>query len=191
MAARRKNLQSRSCLFRPIATLLLTAGLAAAGGAPAFSQDQGAAPPKDTIFARKILMDTIDHNMDALEEMVRSGGAIDFAEANEHADLISVMLMAFPHLFPPSTNQWQPNAERDPGRDTFASPDLWTNFGDFYQQASAASRLAYKVSRATDDETFKTTMASLRTACDSCHAVYLKIDQVWVDPFAPTTPAKR
>jgi hypothetical protein len=29
-------------------------------------------------------------------------GKIDLAEGTEHADNVSVMLMAFPHLFPPS-----------------------------------------------------------------------------------------
>ena len=188
MATRREHLRSRSCLVRVLAKLFLVAGLAAACGAPAFAQDQSAATPKATIFARKILMDTIDHNMDALEEMVRSGEPIDFADSSEHADTISVMLMAFPHLFPPSTNQWRPNAERDPGRDTIASPDVWTNFADFYQQAAAASKIAYAASKAKQDGDFKKSMASLRTACDSCHAVYLKVDGTWVDPFAPKKP---
>jgi cytochrome c556 len=158
--------------------------LALVVGNVALSQDQSVATPKDEIFARKILMDTIDHNMDALEEMVRTGQPIDFADSSEHADTISVMLMAFPHLFPPSTNQWRANAERDPGRDTFAAPDIWTNFAAFYQQAAAASKLAYKASRATQEAEFKTTMASLRTGCDSCHAVYLKTDGTWIDPFS-------
>jgi cytochrome c556 len=162
----------------------LALGLALAGaGRLASAQDQSADTPKDTIFARKILMDTIDHNMDALEEMVRSGAAIDFADAHEHADTISVMLMAFPHLFPPSTNQWRPNVDRDPGRDTYASPELWTNFADFYRQAAAASRLAYTASRTEAEADFKKTMAELRTACDFCHARFLKVDKEWVDPF--------
>ena len=161
-------------------------GLALAGtGTVARAQDQSADTPKDTIFARKILMDTIDRNMDALEEMVRSGAAIDFDDAHEHADTISVMLMAFPHLFPPSTNQWRSNVDRDPGRDTYASPELWTNFADFYRQAAAASRLAYTASRASSEPDFKKTMADLRTACDFCHARFLKVDKAWVDPFAP------
>lgn len=162
----------------------LALGVALAGaGTVARAQDQSADIPKDTIFARKILMDTIDRNMDALEEMVRSGAAIDFADAHEHADTISVMLMAFPHMFPPSTNQWRPNVDRDPGRDTFAAPELWTNFADFYQQAAAASRLAYAASRASAEADFKKTMAELRTACDFCHARFLKVDKEWVDPF--------
>lgn len=162
--------------------LALCAALVSAGMV-ARAQDQSADTPKDTIFARKILMDTIDHNMDALEEMVRSGQPIDFADAHEHADTISVMLMAFPHMFPPNTNQWKPNVERDPGRDTYAAPELWTQFADFYQQAAAASRLAFAASRASAEIDFKKTMTELRNACDFCHARFLKVDHEWVDPF--------
>ena len=32
------------------------------------------------------------------------------------SDTISVMLMAFPHLFPPASNQWKPDVARDPGQ---------------------------------------------------------------------------
>ena len=63
-------------------------------------------------------MDTISTNMDEIEGMVASGKPINLTEAHEHADMISVMLMAFPHLFPADTNQWKPDAERDPGRAT-------------------------------------------------------------------------
>jgi hypothetical protein len=82
-------------------------------------------------LARKILMDAIGRNMDELEGMTSSGTAINLTEGREHADASSVMLMAFPHLFPPSTNQWRPNVDRDPGRDTYASPHVWTRFADF------------------------------------------------------------
>ena len=109
-----------------------------ATGCMAWAQDQSAATPKDAIFARKTLMGAIDANMDELETMLAPGGKADATEAREHADTISIMLMAFPHLFPASTNQWKPKADRDPATDTFASPDLWTNFSDFYERATAA-----------------------------------------------------
>src|SRR5471032_1316634 len=102
-------------------------------GTPNFRQELP--PPKDTIFARKILMGAIDMNMDEIETMLAPGGKFDPAEAVEHSDTISIMLQTFPHLFPPSTNQWQPNADRDPAMDTVASPDLWRNFADFYHRA--------------------------------------------------------
>lgn len=140
---------------------------------PASSQDQSAAAPSDTIFARKILMDSVGRNMDDLEGMATSG-KIDLAEGRDHADIVSVMLMVFPHLFPPKTNQWQAKAERDPGRDTFAAPEVWANFADFYARSGAASKIAYRASRTESADEFKRLIAELRGACDSCHGVYLK-----------------
>jgi cytochrome c556 len=166
--------------LRAVATtarFALLAGLVFGAGGAAIGQDQGAPTPKDTIFARKILMDAIDENMNAVETAVSSGQSIDLDRAEQQADTISAMLMAFPHLFPPSTNQWKPNAERDPARDTYASPEIWNKFSDFYQQASAASKLAYNASRAKQQGDFTKSISSLRTACNACHADYLKTDQ--------------
>ena len=142
----------------------------------AAGQDQSAAIAKDAIFARKILMDTISTNMDELETMTTSDKGVNLSEGHEHADNISIMLMAFPHLFPPGTNQWKPNADRDPGRDTYAAPDLWARYPDFYAQAANASKIAYNASRAKQESDFKKFVAELRVSCDSCHAVYLKVD---------------
>jgi cytochrome c556 len=142
----------------------------------ASGQERTAAAPKEVIFARKILMDTINNNMDEIEGMIGAGKDVDLAEAREHADTISVMLMAFPHLFPESTDQWKPNVERDPGTDTYASPDVWSNYADFYKKAADASKIAYKASRAKEQAEFKTFVAALRQACDNCHAAYQKGD---------------
>src|SRR5467141_3199797 len=143
----------------------------------ASGQDRGATVAKDAIFARKILMDTISTNMDELETMTTSDKGVNLAEGREHADMISVMLMAFPHLFPADTNQWKPNVERDPGRDTYASPEVFTNYPDFYAKAASAAKTAYRASRAQQDGDFKTYVAELRVACDACHGLYLKSDQ--------------
>jgi cytochrome c556 len=140
------------------------------------AQEQGVTPPKDTIFARKILMGSIDMTMDEIETMTTSGGALNLAEGQEHADIISIMLMAFPHMFPATTNQWTPGADRDPATDTFASPDVWTNFADFYQRATAASKIAFEASRAKRASDFRALISQLRTACNSCHAAYQKVD---------------
>lgn len=155
--------------------VVLLAGLVLASGlAPA--QEQGVTPPKDTIFARKILMGSIDMNMDEIETMLAPEGSLNFPEAREHADNISIMLMSFPHLFPAGTNQWTTNADRDPATDTFAAPELWTNFADFYQRAAAASKLAFDASNAKGGDEFRGLIAQLRTACNSCHAAYQKTD---------------
>jgi cytochrome c556 len=142
----------------------------------ASAQDRNVAITKDAIFARKILMNTIGTNMDELETMTSSDKPINLTEGHEHADNISVLLMAFPHLFTAATNQWKPNVERDPGRDTYASPDLFTHYADFYARAASASKTAFRASRAEKESEFRNYVAELRVACDSCHGLYLKTD---------------
>ena len=104
--------------------VLIAVGCWLALGCTALAQEQGIAPPKDTIFARKIMMGAIDTNMDAIETMLTPEGKLNLADAQEHADTISIMLMAIPHMFPSSTNQWVPSVDRDPATDTYAAPDL-------------------------------------------------------------------
>jgi cytochrome c556 len=159
--------------FHLLAAVLIVLALWAA--APiALAQDDATPPAKDTIFARKIVMGTIDMNMDEVETMLVPGGKLDDAEAREHLDIISVLLMAFPHMFPAATNQWRVGADRDAALDTFAAPELWTNYGDFYKRAAAASKTAFEASRAKQAGDLKTLVAELRSACNSCHASYLK-----------------
>src|SRR5262245_44940561 len=139
-------------LFVRVGVMVGLAGLLAGGFGVviAVSQDQGVAPPKDTIFARKILMDSIGRNMDELEANAASA-KVELTEGKDHAEIVSVMLLAFPHMFPPSTNQWKPNADRDPGRDTYAAPEVWSNYADFYKRSAAAADLAFKASRVDSD----------------------------------------
>jgi cytochrome c556 len=151
----------------------LLVAVAVGFGSLAAAQDQSAATTKDLIFARKVLMDSIGTNMDELEGIAGSAN-VDLAHGRDHADIASVMLMAFPHLFAASSNEWKPNVALDPGTDTFASPDVWTKFADFYKRAMDASKLAYDVSRAQKADDFKRAVAQLRGACDSCHALYYK-----------------
>ena len=150
-----------------VAVLPTAAGRAQGGDAP---------PAKDTIFARKTVMDTIGSNMDQLEEMLEPSGKLDVADAREHLDAISVLLQAFPHLFPAATNQWQAGASRDPAYDTFAAPAVWSNFPDFYARAMTGSKAALDASRTTKMVEFKGKVAELRSTCDGCHALYMKAE---------------
>jgi Cytochrome C' len=142
----------------------------------ATAQENGVPPAKDTIFARKIMMGAIDLNMDEIETMLAPEGKLILADGIEHADTISIMLQAIPHLFPASTNQWKPNVDRDPATDTYASPELWVNFSDFYQRATEASKTALAAARARRAEDFRARIVDLRAMCNACHALYLKTD---------------
>jgi cytochrome c556 len=153
------------------ALVITIAAAVAISAVPAFAEDQPA--PKDTIFARKILMGAIDMNMDEIETMLAPEGKLVLSDAEEHAETISTMLMAFPHLFPPATNQWKEGAYRDPATDTFANPALWSNFTDFYRRASDASKIAWDASRAKRPEEFRPLIKELRQRCNACHALNL------------------
>ena len=141
----------------------------------ALAQDLSAATAKDVIFARKLLMGAIAENMDDLDIMVETN-KIDVPHGAMHADAISVLLLAFPHLFPPASNEWKPGVDKDAGTDTFASPDVWTRYADFYKRNSDASKTAYNASRARNADEFKKYAIELRAACDGCHAAYQKKD---------------
>jgi cytochrome c556 len=163
--------------FPPSMSRALTHALAvviALAAVPSLAEDQPAS--KDTIFARKTLMGAIDMNMDEIETMLAPEGKLVLSDAQEHAETISTMLMAFPHLFPPSTNQWKEGANRDPATDTFANPGLWSNFGEFYKRAGEASKIAWDASRAKRPDEFRPLIKELRLRCNACHALNLKTD---------------
>jgi cytochrome c556 len=138
------------------------------------AQDQSAAKVEDVIMARKTAMDTLSDHMDQIEQMI-STNKINLDAAHEHADTISVLLMTFPHLFPPASNQWKPGIDIDPVTGTYASPEVWSKFPDFYKRAGDASKTAYDMSRADKPDELKSKTAVLRTACNGCHAAYLKM----------------
>jgi len=161
----------RSMIASIVRTTLVAVVLASPG--TALTQGQDADTLKDVIFARKTLMNSISDAMDKIETMV-SSGKVNLAEGEDEADTISVLLMAFPHLFPPASNQWKPNADLDPATDTFASPEVWTKYSDFYQRAASASKTAYRAHQAGTEGEFKTLIGELRVGCNSCHALYMK-----------------
>ena len=165
------RLEISGALAMTSAIAVMTIGLLAS---PTHAQELPAA--KDTIFARKILMGAIDMNVDEIETMLAPEGKLELADAQEHAETISTMLMAFPHMFPPATNQWKQGADRDPATDTFASPEVWTNFADFYQRATDASKIAWNASRAKRPDDFRPLIVQLRERCNSCHAINMKAD---------------
>jgi cytochrome c556 len=139
----------------------------------ALGQDQSVATANDIIFARKTLMATIARNMYPIDEM-RENGKFDLPKGQANADAISAMLMAFPLLFPPTTNTWTDKAPRDPAVDTFAAPTIWEEFPFFYKEAQAASKSAFDLSHADNDRDFRKFATDLRLACDTCHATFQK-----------------
>jgi cytochrome c556 len=140
---------------------------------PLVSSAQDADIASDVIAARKLLMDSIMNNMDKIQEMI-SERNIKLNVSRDCADNIASMLVAFPHLFPPSSNQWREDVDLDPVKDTFASPDIWTEFADFSRRAAAAAATALELRRADNEDDVKRLYRALGVACDTCHALYMK-----------------
>jgi cytochrome c556 len=150
----------------------LAATLAAAS-LSASAQEHDAATIADVIFARKALKDATCDRMADIERMI-GGNRVDLDQVRIKADAIAAMLTAFPQLFPPSSNLWKPDSDQAPERATLASPDVWTDFPNFYRQAAAAAQSAVALSHARTVEEVKTRARMLRIDCDTCHALYLE-----------------
>jgi cytochrome c556 len=137
------------------------------------SPTMGETHPADVVLARRVLMTGIGRNMDEITGMVEDGGTFSLGEAHEHADLISTMLLAFPHLFPVETNTWSEKlADDDPAHVSLALPTVWQNYADFVARAQQASQVALDASFAATAEQFKALATGLQQACDSCHQAY-------------------
>jgi cytochrome c556 len=90
------------------------------------------------------------------------------------------MLLAVPHLFPPTTNLYDPKAEIPA---TLALPAIWKDFPTFYKLAGAAADAAKAMSETSGKEPLHAAGARLRASCDACHALYLR-------PYQPSSVDK-
>ena len=89
----------------------------------------------------------------------------------ENATSLEALLLALPHLFPPTTNQFDPSALDPP---TTALPTIWQRFPAFLTFAESAERAAAALREANDTEALSAASARLRGACDACHASFMK-----------------
>jgi cytochrome c556 len=157
-----------------IAGCWLTAAVVTVAMLPAAGQSQNAGltgvdKPGDVVQARQLVMDGIDEEMHDID-LAGTGQPFRIDDLKAHADRISTLMSAFPHLFPPQT---QPS----PDTPTTASPAVWKEFNDFYDRAAAAAKTALDASQAGTLDQFKPLGAQLRAACDSCHAKYMVVEQ--------------
>ena len=129
--------------------------------------------PDEVIQARQLVMDGIDAEMMPID-LFGAGQNYPLAELTAHADRISTLLTAFPHLFPPQTKPGKA-ADGSPSPTT-ATPAVWEHFDDFYGKVMAAAKLAYDTSQAANADALKAQGTKLRAACDACHAVYMHVD---------------
>jgi cytochrome c556 len=127
--------------------------------------------PKDVIAARGELMEELEHLMQPIDTFqVVDTDNLDALRLN--ANTVHVMLLAFPHLFPPTTNLYDPKAETPA---TLALPAIWKDWDSFYRLAAAASKAAETMADTPAGKPqLRAEGLALRASCDACHALFLR-----------------
>jgi cytochrome c556 len=147
---------------------------------PASAQPQSAAvagpgwtgltEPGEVIEARRVLMLEAERLMKPLDGY-SMGQPGEPAASRSAARTLESMLLALPHLFPPTTNLFDPDVREPP---TIAVPALWSRFAAFETFAESAERAAAAAAVAEDGEPLREASARLRAACDTCHRAFTK-----------------
>lgn len=130
----------------------------------------------EIIAERQALMTELENLMRPLDSFT-AGEAHDRAELRSASVTMSEKLRTLPRLFPPATNLYDPAAATPV---TLALPSIWQDFATFSALAEGASTAATNVSTAGDPAELRAAGLALRTACDACHALYLR-------PYEPAT----
>jgi hypothetical protein len=84
---------------------------------------------------------------------------------------MSRMLLAVPHLFPPTTRLHDPTVLESA---TNTLPVVWQDFDTFLALAEAAEVAASTMAETTGEEPLRAAARSLRASCDACHALSMK-----------------
>jgi cytochrome c556 len=137
----------------------------------------GLTEPEEVIEARRVLMTEAERLIAPIDAFT-IGTPADPMVLRDNARAIEALLLALPHLFPPTTNRYDPTVLEPP---TTALPAIWDNFDAFLAQAEAAEMAAAALIEAADDESLRAASVRLRGACDACHAAYMK-------PYVPPKP---
>lgn len=153
-----------------IAAALTGVALAADAGPGPGPGWTGITKPKDVITARQELMEHIEILMEPIDT-IQVKDVHDPDQLHAAAETISAMLLAVPHLFPPTTNLYDPKVQMPA---TLALPAIWKDFGTFYGLATAASNAAEAMAGAKGDEPLRSASRALRASCDACHALFLR-----------------
>jgi cytochrome c556 len=130
----------------------------------------GLTAPEEVIEARRVLMTQTERLMKPVDGFI-VGEPADAALLRANAAAIEAMLLALPHLFPPTTNLFEQTALDPP---TVALPTIWQRFAAFETFAESAESAAAALAAAEDGEPLRAASERLRAACDRCHAAFMK-----------------
>lgn len=130
----------------------------------------GLTNPMDVIAARQALMLELEQLMVPIDTYTVEPDT-DPTLLPPAARTIATMLLAVPHLFPSTTNLYDPEEEMPA---TIALPRIWEEFDTFYSMAAASSMAATTMAGTTGPEALRASSLALRATCDACHALYLR-----------------
>ena len=132
----------------------------------------GLSKPLEMIHARQELMEHMEELMQPIDTIsLPSQPVRDLERLRFNAEVVGAMLLSVPHLFPPTTNLYDPKS-REPK--TIALPAIWKNFDSFYSLAQGASKLAEEFASTKGDRALRAASLKLRAGCDACHELYLR-----------------
>lgn len=135
----------------------------------AATRNEFQAEPGEIIEARRLLMLETERLMKPIDGYT-IGEPVTPAELRSLATTLEPMLLALPHLFPASTDLFDP-AVLDPP--TIALPAIWQRFPAFRAMAVNAEHAAAQLRAASDDpQALKAASERLRTSCDACHRAF-------------------
>ena len=130
----------------------------------------GVTNPKALITARQELMEHMEILMQPIDTITVSE-VRNVDQLHENAEVLGAILLAVPHLFPPTTNLYDPGVTMPA---TLALPPIWQNFDSFYSLAAAASKAAEAFAATKGNEPLRAASRKLRASCDACHTLYLR-----------------
>lgn len=128
----------------------------------------GITEPEEVIEARRVLMIDVERQMVPIDNFT-AGEPADLDALRAAATTIEAMLLAFPHLFPPTTDLYDPTVLESP---TTALPAIWQDFDAFLALAESGESAAATMAAADDAEALRSAGRALRATCDACHAQF-------------------
>jgi cytochrome c556 len=164
-------------MFRTYVSVIALA--VSASARPALAQDPaptegagwtGVTEPEEVIEARRVLMIELERQMNPIDRFTL-GEPADLAALKSAAVTMEALLLAFPHLFPPTTDRFDPTVRESP---TIALPEIWRDFDSFLTMAGAAEAAVAAIASADGAEALRAAGRNLRATCDTCHARFTR-----------------
>jgi len=129
----------------------------------------GRSDPTGVILARQAIMSALEEHMLAIDTYTVDD-TVEPDDVLAAAEALQPLLLAVPHLFPPTTNLYDPESAEPV---TTAMPAIWMNFDDFTAKAAAAHDAAKTLAQAENAQQLHDGSVAVRAACDACHKTYL------------------